>query len=362
MGDPTEDKPKRRWWHRLYRLHVTTWVLLMILIACMVRINFVGLHQHPEDFFSLRFRYGWPCVFLSLSPEQLRSIGFVSILQSIDLIQLTINVFIGALLCVSQIAVSEYWISRRKNIGRLQIKLSEILLLTFLISLWLGWWKSNALLHTTEEDISSEHRIAIESDHSRHSISYSSGVYAQDEYVAPIWLLKLIGYHRLQYDFCHIHSLEFSSMQSLKRVGKEDVGKLRYLRTICLSTWKRNQVTGIKGFMDLEDDALIEGIGIWGKPEVLAKDELLYLKQLGHIEKLSLSCELTLVEDLVSLDDARFLRKLHLDIMATKQELEAYKKSRPNLEVTWGETYPQEVVQKIRNVRAILDEMNSSNL
>ena len=155
MGDLTEDHPKRRWWHRLYRLHVTTWVLLMILIACLVRINFVGLttfatNMDPwfPDPLSL---FGWPYEYHLHDTVNVSGIN-VFMIPLYQPIPNLINALVGILLCLIVGLLSELWIRTRKAKGLAQFRLYELLLLFIPISLGLSWWGYHTRLYARETE------------------------------------------------------------------------------------------------------------------------------------------------------------------------------------------------------------------
>ncbi len=378
MGDPTEDQPKRRWWHRFYRLHVTTWVLLMILIACLVRINFVGLttfatNMDPwfPDPLSL---FGWPYEYHLHDTVNVSGIN-VFIIPLYQPIPNLINALVGILLCLIVGLLSELWMRTRKAKGLAQFRLYELLLLLIPISLGLSWWGYHTRLYTRESEF-----MELLEEKTRYDPSsiYSSEVaygigWTEPNETAPKWLIRLVGNEKYFLRFSHINLCEIYKHTILKDVGLKSFNGLKIMDTLYLGSSRINY----RFFLNLSDERPYPGImDVNSEEEIrslvernfnhemempLGESDFLLLSNVNSLRHLILHDNLILIEDLKPLDQSDALKELDLDIMATEQELEAYKKSHPNLEVTWGETYPQEVVQKIRNVRAILDEMNSSN-
>ncbi|MBN1911146.1 MAG: hypothetical protein JW818_15475 [Pirellulales bacterium] len=204
-ADTSKDPASRRpWW----RLHLLTWVVLAVVTVALVLI------MVPADrMFNGDHGHGWPWVFLRHTdfeawfiritqqpvsepepwlPEYwtnapwayARNWGLTGDAPVFSPLQLVGDVLIAVLILAVAGAAFECWRRRRRRIWQFSIR--EMLLLTLVIALVLGWWKHN--------DLRLRRELALAE---RLGVSRKNGS-LWTKYIGPEWLGLLVGTRHLQ--------------------------------------------------------------------------------------------------------------------------------------------------------------------
>jgi len=332
--------PKRSWW----RLHLSTWIVLLLLAVVMTLIIVPGDTQH-----------GWPWVFLkqeaSIETQLLKGPPWRSLAnwnlfrqwRDYNTLNLVLDSGVALVLLLACGLMFECWRRRRHRVS--QFSLRELFVATTLVAIACSWWAWRHHQWQREMDFQ---RLLRE--------RFKAG--SDMDYQGPVWLAKLFGTDNLQWlngtvdVIFYLPMTENSTdeaMQSLARqmvsmpylelvatTGADDavVASLSTVPQLSMLALSESRITDAS-VKDIQQLVNLRVLLISGKQLKISNAAVGRLESLQNLERLHLRSPLFDDEVIPALARLRQLRRLDLTFTrVTPKGIKELQKQLPECQIT----------------------------
>jgi hypothetical protein len=387
----SRDKSSRR-----FRLHYLSWLVLMVMSACMAVIIIPGTADSSIEYERRRLHdmhgisppywseydyirvsvwtHGWPLEYLRRPFEQSTYLigneglpvawtSFAAWPQSgkhyyFNLSRLALDLLVGLAITAIAVAACEFWRRRR---GGFRVSILDFGVLATILCAILGCRQ----LHVHAGEREREMVGNIEGFQVGH-ISYGGGWQGKAvQYCGPGWLQRLVGNSEFLPAFHHITGLNIDLRKSTGQEKYGDLSDLAYVRSVeCRAKLTPKLAKSLSSLPRLETLQEYSG-GYSGKdpraepmltPGHLDPIQMLpllttlkavqfrstphdleVLATLQNLQTLQFNGKNLLVEDLTLLERFPSLKTVQLNISATNEEMEEFQATHPRFRLVWDE-------------------------